>query len=103
MQVVDQHSKFGLKLCGARFVIECSFGRLKARFGILRRPLDINLEDVPHVVYACFVLHNFCEMCGDSINDDTVTQENISSFQVGKSIGNSKFPNAKYQLGKGEH
>jgi len=32
----QQEQYFGLKLCGARFVIECSFGRLKARFGILR-------------------------------------------------------------------
>ena len=62
---IPQEQYFGLKLC--RFVIECAFARLKARFGILRRPMDINLCDLPNVIYACFVLHNFCE-----VNDDTI-------------------------------
>ena len=42
-----QEQYFGLTLRSARFVIECAFGRLKARFGILRRPVDINLYDMP--------------------------------------------------------
>ena len=57
-----QEQYFGYKLCSARNVIECSFGRLKARFGCLRRAMDINLGDLPNVIYACFVLHNYCEM-----------------------------------------
>ena len=67
-----QEQYFGLKLCSARFVIECAFGWLKARFGILRRPIDINLSDLPPVIYACFVLHNFCEANNDTINEETV-------------------------------
>ena len=67
-----QEQYFGLMLCSARFVIECAFGRLKARFGILRRPININLYDMPHVIYACFVLHNFCEVNNDSVNEETV-------------------------------
>uniref|UniRef100_A0A0E9QG68 DDE Tnp4 domain-containing protein n=1 Tax=Anguilla anguilla TaxID=7936 RepID=A0A0E9QG68_ANGAN len=35
-------------------VIECSFGRLKARFGALRRAMDINLDDLPFVINARF-------------------------------------------------
>ena len=31
----------------ARMVIECAFGRLKARFGYLRRDMDINIDDLP--------------------------------------------------------
>ena len=34
--------------------------------------MDINLDDLPFVIYACFVLHNFCEMNKESINDDKV-------------------------------
>ena len=34
---------FGYRLCSARMVIECAFGRLNGRFGCLRRPKDINL------------------------------------------------------------
>jgi len=73
-----QEQYFGLKLCSARFVIECAFGRLKARFGILRRPMDINLNDLPGVIYSCFVLHNFCEVNSDSMNEDVV--QNVISY-----------------------
>ncbi|KAF3847250.1 hypothetical protein F7725_020278 [Dissostichus mawsoni] len=56
-----QEQYFGITLYSARMVIECAFGRLKARFAALRRPMDINLDDLPHVIYSCFVLHHFCE------------------------------------------
>ena len=36
-----QEQYFRYKLCSARNVIECSFGRLKARFGALKRAMDI--------------------------------------------------------------
>lgn len=57
-----QEQYFGLRLCSARMVIECAFGRLKGRFMMLRRAMDINIDDLPAVIYACFVLHNFCEI-----------------------------------------
>ena len=53
-------------------VIECAFGRLKARFAALRRPMDINLQDLPHVIYACFVLHNFCADSKETVAERTV-------------------------------
>ena len=52
---------FNNMLRSARNQIECAFGRLKARWAILTRRLDLRLEIVPTVVYACFVLHNTCE------------------------------------------
>lgn len=67
-----QEQYFGYNLCSARNVIECSFGRLKARFGALKRPMDINLQDLPLVIYACFVLHNYCEMNGESMGEERV-------------------------------
>ena len=67
-----QEQYFGLRLCSARNVIECAFGRLKARFGCLRHAMDINLHDLPFVIYACFVLHNYCELHNESINEKTV-------------------------------
>ena len=57
-----QEQYFGYRLCSARNVIECAFGRLKARFGCLRRAMDINLDDLPYVIYACSVLHNYYEL-----------------------------------------
>lgn len=67
-----QEQYYGLELCQARMVIECAFGRLKARFSILKRALDINIEELPFVVYACFVLHNFCEVNNESIGEELV-------------------------------
>ena len=68
----SQEQYFSLKLCSARMAIECPFGRMKARFGILRRPLDINLKGLPYLVCSCFVLHNFCEMNGENMSEDRV-------------------------------
>lgn len=59
---------FGYRLSSARMVIEGAFGRLKGRFGILRRPIDINLLDAPKLIHACFVLHNICESRKESLN-----------------------------------
>ena len=67
-----QEQYFGYRLCSARNVIECAFGRLKARFGCLKRAMDINLDELPYVIFACFALHNFCELNNESINDETV-------------------------------
>jgi len=67
-----QEQYFGYRLCSARNVIECAFGRLKARFGCLKRAMDINLEDLPQVIYACFVLHNFCELNQEGISEETM-------------------------------
>ena len=66
---------FGYKLSSARMVIECSFGRLKGRWGALRRAMDISIEYLPSVIVACFVLHNFCEVQGESITEDRVREE----------------------------
>ena len=48
------------------------FGRLKARSLTLQREMDINLSDLPKVIYACFVLHNFCEVNKEPISDERV-------------------------------
>lgn len=53
---------FGYRLSSARMVIEWAFGRLKGRFRCLKRQMDINLHDLPAVIHACFILHNFCEL-----------------------------------------
>ena len=67
-----QEQYFGYRLCSVRNVIECSFGRLKARFAALKRAMDINMDDLPYVIYSCFVLHNFCELNKECVNGDQV-------------------------------
>ena len=63
---------FGYKLCSARNVIECSLGRLKARFACLKRAMDINIDELPYIIYACFVLHNYCEFNKESVHNELV-------------------------------
>ena len=53
---------FNQMLRSARNQIECAFGRLKARWRILMRPLDVPTKFPPDIIYACFVLHNFIEI-----------------------------------------
>ena len=85
-----QEQYFGLKLCQSRMVIECSFGRLKARFGALKRAMDINLMELPHIIYACFVLHNFCELNNERISEDKVssTIDYDREFQTSTALHN---------------
>ena len=53
-------------------IIECAFGRLKSRFGCLKRERDINLADLPNVMYSCFLLLNYCKMNGEIITNERV-------------------------------
>ncbi len=78
---------FGYRLSSARMVVECGFGRLKARFGILRKPIDLSMNNIPHTILSCFILHNFCEMEGELVND---TLERASQNY------NAQFPQSAY-------
>ena len=55
-------------LCSAGIQIACAFVRLKARWRILVRPMDIPVNYLPSIVFACFVLHNFCERKKDDVD-----------------------------------
>ena len=68
-----QEQYFGMTLCQSQMVIECSFGHLKVRFGALKRAMDINLDELSYIIYACFVLHNFCELKNERIGEEKVT------------------------------
>uniref|UniRef100_A0A3Q2NX00 Putative nuclease HARBI1 n=1 Tax=Fundulus heteroclitus TaxID=8078 RepID=A0A3Q2NX00_FUNHE len=67
-----QERGFGVCLRRAHDVILRAVGRLKARFAALKRPMDINLNDLPHVIYSCFVLHNFCESRREAVDEQSV-------------------------------
>ena len=43
---------FNNLLRSAKNQVVCSFGRLKARWGFLKRMMDLKLETVPIVVYC---------------------------------------------------
>lgn len=65
---------FGYRLSLSRMVFECPFGRLKGRWGILRRPLHASFNDLPNVIFAFFVLHNYCEFHGETMIEDTIRE-----------------------------
>ena len=65
---------FGYRLSSARMVIECAFGRLKGRFGCLRRDMDINIKDLPAVIHSCFILHNFCELHNNPVPEKSISE-----------------------------
>ena len=62
--------------------IESAFGRLKASWGVLTKPIDLNLCSVPNVIYSCFILHNICEEHNLVLDKDLVQmQENYRKLQ----------------------
>ena len=63
---------FSYRLSSARMPIECAFGRLKGRFGALRRPMDIKLDALPHVIHSCFILHNICELKNERLHENLI-------------------------------
>lgn len=69
---------FNQMLRSARNKVECAFGRLKARWQVLTTPINLDLEDTPTIIYACFVLHNFCETHQTQI-DNTIVQRQIAT------------------------
>ena len=63
-------------LRSTRNPVECAFGILKARWSILTQKMDLKLDNIPTVIYACSVLHNFCEY------DNTYVEEDLVKLQT---------------------
>uniref|UniRef100_A0A1X7VET4 DDE Tnp4 domain-containing protein n=1 Tax=Amphimedon queenslandica TaxID=400682 RepID=A0A1X7VET4_AMPQE len=36
------------------------------------RAIDIKMSNLPNVIYACFVLHNYCELNNESVHEESV-------------------------------
>ena len=75
--------RFNYRLSKARVVVEHTYGRLKGRWRCLLKHLDVATDSVPGLVGACCVLHNVCEIQGDSFDQEwmegTGAQENTHS------------------------
>ena len=65
----QQQKVFNYRLSHARVVVEHAYGRLKGRWRCLLKRLDVSVQDVPELVAACCVLHNMCEVHGDTFNE----------------------------------
>ena len=66
----DGQKNFNYRLSHTRVVVEHTYGRLKGRWRCLLKRLDVDINRVPELVASCFVLHNICEVHGDSFNND---------------------------------
>ena len=84
----------------ARNPIECAFGRLKARWSILTRKMDLKLETIPVVVMACFVLHNYCEIHNDNIDMGVVKAQ--MEWNKSEDILHKNIPDPVYSGTTGE-
>ena len=71
------------------YPLEHAFGRLKGRWRCLLKRMDYHLDNVPHVIAACVVLHNICETLGDRCQDDWVVQEESNSAVNERESGNN--------------
>ena len=63
---------FNNSLRTVRNTVERAFGRLKARWRILNRAVDVDLDFAIEMIYACFVLHNFCDKHNVEVNEEQV-------------------------------
>ena len=61
-------------LRSSRNQTECIFGWFKERWQILIRPVDIPVSYLPNVIFACFVLHIFCEREHVDVDKQVVEQ-----------------------------
>lgn len=56
--------------------VEIAFGRLKGRWRILLKRLDMKTRNVPLAVGACCTLHNICEIHGEAFDDNWWPNDN---------------------------
>ena len=64
--MTDMEKFYNYRQSRARMIVENSFGKLKGRWRCLLKRMDFQLENVAPVVTACVVLHNICELYGDT-------------------------------------
>ena len=51
--------------------------------------MDLNIRDLPYVIYACFVLHNFCEEHNETVGEELISSAMRYEHHYGSS-GSSK-------------
>ena len=67
--LTSQQKTFNYRICRARIVVENAYGRLKARWRRLMKRNDMCIDNIPAVIKCACILHNVCEIHGDSFND----------------------------------
>ena len=60
--LTPEQESFNVYHSKARMSVEIAFGRLKARWRILRKRIDTNYTIVPKIITTCCILHNMLEL-----------------------------------------
>lgn len=68
-----EEESFNAYHSSGRNVVERAFGRLKGRWRITLKRADINYKFMPTVIAAACILHNFCEMNSENVQDTWMT------------------------------
>ena len=73
---------FNYRQSRARMVVENAFGRLKGRWRCLLKRMDYyKIEHIVSVVAACVILHNICEVQGDTCAPKWIHEETSPSTE----------------------
>lgn len=59
---------FNYKLSSIRVIVENVFGVWTSRYRIFRKPIEINIKNVPLITMTCILLHNFLRKSESSRN-----------------------------------
>jgi hypothetical protein len=90
---IDKHKLFAQKQEGERKEVECAFGILQSRFGILRRPARLYEQgDLESIMLACIILHNMIIEDERDIEEDQLDlNEEANTYSVqGGTISSSR-------------
>ena len=77
----DGQKTFNYRQSRARMVIENAFGRLKGRWRVLLKKMEVSIDIAPIITSACCVLHNLCEIWGEEFQDEWLAgvNENVAN------------------------
>ncbi|XP_067947560.1 uncharacterized protein [Watersipora subatra] len=59
--ITPEQDSFNVYQSSARICVEIAFGKLKSRWRILQKRIDVDTPFAPMIITACCILHNMCE------------------------------------------
>ncbi|XP_061602296.1 uncharacterized protein LOC133464387 [Cololabis saira] len=83
--LTEAQTHFNHRLWEARVTVERAFGRLKGRWQCLLRRCDAHISLISHIISACCVLHNFCEIANEDWEDEDLAADvdDIVDLEIG--------------------
>ena len=66
--------------------MEITFGHLKARWRRMTKQNERNVTNVPNIITACCILHNMCEIHGDTFNEQRLEDINTEESDGTESV-----------------